>query len=343
MVNKINALYYDVMDSTLNNGYMGADECLFTILSHRHSDLIHRFEIDSNGLLWPFFENLKEFSDEKIKNNDSFLNPLKCALYVITFNSPSQFETLIKSMIQYDQSFIDKPKKYLLDNSTDLSTTPQYIELCRQYGFEHIKKVNLGICGGRQFIAEHFETTGMDYYFFFEDDMFFYPKKDSVCRNGFNRYFDDLYMKSLKIIKKENFDFLKLNYSEFYGDNGTQWAWYNVPQHVRDEYWPNNNKLPQIGFDSNAPKTNFNRIFSNEGIPYADGEIYYCNWPQIVSKTGNKKMFLDVKWKSPYEQTWMSHIYQETKKGNIKPGLILGTPTEHNRFDFYPKEERKEN
>jgi len=38
----------------------------------------------------------------------------------------------------------------------------------------------------------------------------------------------------------------------------------------------------------------------------------------------------------------MSHNYQETVKGNINPGLLLLTPTEHNRFDFYPPELRKE-
>jgi hypothetical protein len=58
---------------------------------------------------------------------------------------------------------------------------------------------------------------------------------------------------------------------------------------------------------------------------------------------GNKKMFLEVKWAHPYEQTMMSYIYQETKKGNIKPSVLLATPTEHNRFEFYPSEERREN
>jgi hypothetical protein len=39
----------------------------------------------------------------------------------------------------------------------------------------------------------------------------------------------------------------------------------------------------------------------------------------------------------------MSYIYQETKKGNIEPAVLLATPTEHNRFDFYPANERREN
>jgi hypothetical protein len=50
-----------------------------------------------------------------------------------------------------------------------------------------------------------------------------------------------------------------------------------------------------------------------------------------------------VKWDNPFEQTWMSHMYQETVKGKLNMGVLLATPTEHNRFDHYSKEERREN
>jgi hypothetical protein len=246
-------------------------------------------------------------------------------------------------MLVYDKDYINKTTKFLLDNSSDLSTTEEYSVICDEFGFEHIKKDNLGICGGRQWIAEHFQNeTDLDYYMFFEDDMFFYPNEGDTCRNGFNRYVTNLYSKSLDIIKKENFDFLKLNYSEFYGDNGTQWAWYNVPQHVRTEFWPNKPRLPEIGLDPNAPKTKFTQVLSHKGLPYAKGEIYYCNWPQIVSRTGNKKMFLNTTWAHPFEQTWMSHMYQLMKKDELHAGLLLLTPTEHDRFEHYERGLRKE-
>jgi hypothetical protein len=54
-------------------------------------------------------------------------------------------------------------------------------------------------------------------------------------------------------------------------------------------------------------------------------------------------MFLETKWANPFEQTWMSFIYQETLKGNINPAILLATPTEHDRFEFYPANERREN
>jgi len=341
-VHKINSLYYDVMSSTLNEGLMGADECLFTILAHRHSDIIHKYDVGSSGLVWPFFEELKKYTTDLLKQDKTFLNPENVGLYVITFNSPNQFETLINSMMSYDSDFINKPKKYLLNNSTDLSTTERYVELCEQFGFEHIKKNNIGICGGRQFVAEHSNDEDHDFYYFFEDDMFFYPNEGEVCKNGFNRYVKNLYKKSISIIHKNELDFLKLSFTEFYGNNATQWSWYNVPQDVRELYFPEKSKLPINGTDPNSPKTEFKNILIQDGLPFITGEIYYSNWPQIVSKYGNKKMFLTEKWVRPHEQTWMSYMYQLCKKGKLFPGLLLLTPTEHNRFDFYDGKLRKE-
>ena len=346
-IGDINSIYYNILQSTLSQNLMGTEESIFSIMVYKHADMVDYFEIESNGLFGKFFEDLKNDSLVR-KNKENLLSPSddldvnKAALYVITFNSPKQFETLIESMNQYDSNFLGKPKKFLLDNSSDLTTTDRYKELCEQHGFEHIKKDNLGICGGRQWIAEHAEENEFDFYFFFEDDMFFYPKKGEVCRNGFNRYTNDLYHKTLTITKKYQFDFLKMNYSEFYGDNGVQWSWYNVPQSFREQHWPDKSKLPVQGIDPNAPRTKFNHIRTHQGVSFVDGEIYYCNWPQVVTKHGNRKMFLTEKWAHPFEQTWMSYIFQETIKGNIKPAMLLMTPTEHDRFDFYDGKLRKE-
>jgi len=347
VISEINTIYHGLMYNTLSQGLMGTEESLFTIMTYKYPNLITYSEIESNGLMGKFFEDLKndnvevksEVSKDIVVNN---LDTSKVGLYVITFNSPKQFEVLIQSMLDYDTDFIEKPRKFLLDNSTDLSTTPQYIELCKKYGFEHIKKDNIGIVGGRVFVAEHFDETDLDFYYFFEDDMSFYPKKGEVCRNGFPRYVDNLYQKSLEIIQKENFDFLKLNFSEFYGSNDTQFSWYNVPQDFRQKHWPNNPKLPQQGLDTNSPKTKFDEIHIHKGLPYVLGEIFLCNWPIVLTKEGNYKCYLETKWAHPHEQVLMSYSYQETVKGNIKPGLLLLTPTEHNRFDHYDGSLRKE-
>jgi hypothetical protein len=315
-------------------------------MTYKHSDLINYFEIESNGLVGKFFEDLK--NDKLVVKNEGKLvvpNKLdisKVGLYVITFNSPNQFETLIKSMLEYDSDFITKPKKFLLDNSTDLSTTPRYQELCEEYGFEHIKKHNLGICGGRQFVSDHFNDSDLEVGIWSEDDMFFQNKPGETCKNGFNRYTSNLYQKCLEILKKENFDMLKLNFTEFYGDSSTCWPWYNVPQDVRQSLWPDKPRLPVQGLDPNAPLTEFKNIKSYKGLPYVTGNIYYSNWSHFITKEGNRKMFQETKWDRPFENTWMSYIYQETIKGKINPGLLLLTPIEHNRFEHYSHELRKE-
>jgi hypothetical protein len=346
-ITEINTIYYGLMNDSLSKGLMGTEESLFTIMTYKYPSLITYSEIEDNGLMGKFFEDLKNDTvDVKSEGSKlvtlSNLDTSKVGLYVITFNSPKQFEVLIDSMLEYDKDFIKKPKKFLLDNSTDLSTTPRYVELCEQYGFEHIKKDNIGIVGGRVFVAEHFNETDLDCYFWFEDDMAFYSKKGDVCRNGFTRVIDNLYQKSLEIVKKENFDFLKLNYSEFFGDNSIQWSWYNVPQSFREVHWPDNKRLPVQGLDPNAPTTNFTSIKSYKGLSYATGEIYLCNWPIVLTREGNYKCYLETQWAHPFEQTLMSYCFQETVKGNINPGLLLLTPTEHNRFDFYDGKLRKE-
>ena len=379
-ITELNSNYYQLLKDTLNNNLMGTEESIFTIMTYLYPNSLDLFFIESNGLMGKFFEFLKTQKEtpennfdikdlvDKVNNSKTvetqiidqnigvnnlidiipnkelhFQNDVEeVALYVIGFNSPNQFKTLIHSMMFYDKNFIDKPKKYLLDNSTDLSTTEQYVALCKSYGFEHIKKDNIGITGGRQWIAEHFEQSSHKYYMFFEDDMFFHSDKTGICRNGFNRYTPNLFDKVLRIIKSEKFDFLKFNFSEFFGDNGTQWAWYNVPQVVREAEFPEKNNLPIQGLDPNAPRTNFKNIRSIDGLSYITGDVYYSNWPQIVSKEGNRKCFIDTKFQFPYEQTVMSFIFQETRKGVINPGILLLTPTEHNRFEHYDGSLRKE-
>lgn len=342
-------IYYNLMDETLSKGLMGTEESIFSIMTYKDGDIFNHFEIDSNGLLGKFFEDLKEdrlivkgFSNKKESNKDPY-NPKKIALYIITFNSPEQVKTLIKSFYNYDKNFIESTNIYLLNNSTDKTTDNEYNEICEEYFITQLRfEENLGICGGRQYIAEHFDQTDDEYMFFFEDDMFFYNGKDDKCSNGFVRYIKNIFKKSLSIIHNESYDFLKLSFTEFYGNNSTQWAWYNVPQNIREKHWPKNKRLPKRGLDRNAPKVKYDSIKTHNGLSYADGEIYYCNWPQIVSKEGNKKMFLTEKWDHPFEQTWMSYIFQETIKGNIKPAILMASPIEHDRFEHYDKELRKE-
>ena len=43
-IGDINSIYYGLLKSTLEEGYMGTEESIFSIMSYKHSDLINYFE-----------------------------------------------------------------------------------------------------------------------------------------------------------------------------------------------------------------------------------------------------------------------------------------------------------
>lgn len=351
-ISSSNSMYWNLLNSSLREGLMGTEESIFTIMSYLDPSIHKRYALDDNGLIVKFIqalnENKVELEKRKIKYNDpiGFYNQQldKTILYVLGFNFPKQFQVLIDSFEKHPE-WLSKPRKILINNSDSDAAISEYEQICKKYGFEHIVTgKNLGICGGRQFAAEHFQQTEAKYYMFFEDDMCLHePSENLHCRNGFRCFVPNLYDKIHHIMAREDFDYLKLSFTEVYMDNNLQVSWYNVPQKVRSKIWPEYDQLPIHGLDFNCPKTEFKNINSYQELPYISGNIYYANWPMIVSKKGNKKMFIDIKWEYPYEQTWMSQIFQDNLEGKYKAGILLASPINHNRVSHYQKEQRKEN
>jgi len=355
VINQANSLYYSLLDKSLSENYMGTEESIFTLMSYIEPEKYRRYALDSNGLVVKFIQallddkvELETVPDDRVylapKNLDT--SNLKTSLYMLTFNFPEQIEYTIKTWEANSPDWLLKPhRKILIDNSNKQEAIDGNKTICEKYGFEHIiTGENLGINRGRQYAAEHFDNSDSDYYFFFEDDMGLNPSTDNgFCRNGFRKYIPNLYDTVHKIMLKEEFDFLKLSYTEVYMDNNIQVSWYNVPQQVRVEHWPNYTKLPIQGLDPNAPRTKFDKIDVLNELSYISGDIYYANWPMIVGREGNKKMFINTKWAHPYEQTWMSYMFQETCRGNLKPAVLLASPVWHNRIIYYEAHERREN
>ena len=351
-LSEANTLYYSLVNRSLSEGHMGTEESIFSIMSVLHPENYRRYALDGNGLVVKFIQALESGDADlvPVKSKANKFKPIvhdiskvKSNLYFLTFNYPEQLEFTIKSLEKHENFLTHPHQKVIIDNSTNQTARDGNKALCSKYGFEYWPmNSNIGINGGRQKAAEHFDTSESDFYLFFEDDMTISNPDEGICRNGFQKYVPNLYKKLHQIMLKEKFDFLKLSFTEVYMDNHIQVSWYNVPQAKRDEFWPNYNKLPVTGLDPNCPRTNFKTIEMLDGLCYISGDIYYANWPQIVSREGNKKMFINTKWSHPYEQTWMSHIFQETLKGEINPAILLASPVTHERFKYYEPEERIE-
>jgi len=333
-LSKANDMYYGLLNDTLSSGFMGTEESIFTLMTYLDPENFQFESINSDGLISTFFENVKNLNTkQQVKQSSKIHKNNTTTLYINAFNSPEQLEMVINSFEKFDNNFLQKTEKVLINNSNKESLFGKYEEICKKYNFREIREGNMGICRARQYAAEEFAESGNKYMLFFEDDMLL-DLIDITCPFGFAKRVNDLYNTVHKIMDIEEYDFLKFSFSEFYGHNGEQWSWHNIPGERKIEYF---------GDISKKPLTKFSNIKTINSVAYAEGEVYYSNWPHIISQEGNKKCFLDTKWASPFEQTWMSHIYTLTKEQKVKPSILLASPITHNRVHHYEGHERREN
>ena len=335
-ISQANELYYGLLRDSLSEGFMGTEESIFTLMTYLQPDIYEYEKINEDGLISTFFENVKNkttiLESKATKRKQPSNN--NTVLYINAFNSPEQLQMVLDSFEKYDTNFLNKTDKYLINNTTKEELFPAYDRISSEYGFTEIRKGNIGVCGGRQLAAEHFRDLGSKYMMFFEDDMLIDLDKNTRCPFGFPKNVNDLFNSVIRIMDIEEYDFLKFSFSEFYGHNGEQWSWHNIPMERKIQYFGPINK---------RPLTKFSTIKTLNQNPYVDGEIYYSNWPHIIDQEGNQKLFLDTTWARPYEQTWMSHIYSLTLEHKVKSGILLASPITHNRVHFYEAHERKEN
>lgn len=328
-INEINEIYYNLLDQTLNNGFMGTEESIFTIIAYKYRSKCNIKMIEGNGLVYKFFEDLL--------NEPLSREATQLAFYVLVFNFPKQMELWINSFKKAFPKDFETVKKYVINNSDDIGVAAKYKELFDAHNFEVIHEgSNVGINDGRHIAAEHFDKSEHDYMIFFEDDMLMHDGTIKYCKNGFNTYIDNLFQKSMQIIEDNKLDYLKLSFTEFYGDNHEDWAWYNVPEVKRKEYYP-----PQE--NSLEKKVKISYTGNHRGLSFGVGTYHYCNWPLMFSKIGNSKIFMEVQYEHKYEQTIMSHVRNLIEEKKVKPGCLFLSSINHLRQFHYEKEKRKEN
>ena len=289
------------------------------------------------NILWIQDNGLIITALEEIKQRVMKTAAEKIAIYALTYNLPEQFELWAESFVDAFPDDFAEVKKYVINNSNDENVFDKYKELFERYGFIEFKQDNIGICGGRQFAAEHFAESDHEYMIFFEDDMLFHQPNSEPCKSGFTTYHTDLFDKCIDIMENESLDYLKLCFSEFYGDNHDNWAWYNVPMEKKELYFPPTED------GTNRKATVVKRTGSHRGLPYAVGEYHYCNWPILFNKDGNYKIFLEDKYEHLYEQTWMSLAMNLIREGRLNPGSLLATAINHERAFHYDGATRREN
>lgn len=343
LINEMNELYYQTLHDSIKSGYMGTEESIFTILAYKYKDKCNTHMIDGNGLVYKFFEDIQ---NDLVKTT----NANEMALYFLVFNTPLQFSNTLKTWKNAYPIEFATFKKYVINNSNDESTFEDYNKLFEEYDLEAFTPdTNIGICGGRHYAAEHFDKSEHDYYIFIEEDMGVYlpyefkNNNGEIYKQGINdkcglpTYHQNVFMKSIEIMELHELDYFKLSFDEVFGNNFKDWAWNNIPMDKRELYFPENND----GWTNDRTKVDYWN--HHKGLPYFIGHAFYCNWPILFNKSGNKKVFLDVTWAHQYEQTWMSFVKTLLVERKIKVGGLLGSIIHHNRTIFYDGTNRREN
>jgi len=162
----------------------------------------------------------------------------------------------------------------------------------------------------------------------FEDDML--PNaQDGVCRNGFPTQVPLLWKRALSVLEQEPLDFLKLSFTEFHGDHRENWAWFNICEAERAHYFPTGRTL------------RVDAVKVANGLPYLLGEAFYCNWPLLMTRRGNRLLLCGDS-TVRHEAGLMARWLRLAREGAIRSGVLLASPILHDRVQHYAAGERKE-
>ncbi len=152
-----------------------------------------------------------------------------------------------------------------------------------------------------------------------------------VCVNGFPTHVSALFERTLDILQNEpELDFLKLSFTEHFGDHRFNWAYYNLDREQQRRYFPNGHE------------THVTAIRSRSGLAYTVGEIYYSNWPMLVSRRGNETLFLQDADVDPREPYLMVRALELARAGTLRSAVLLASPITHYRAEPYAGIERRE-
>jgi hypothetical protein len=332
-VGEVAARYSHRLEETLARGLMGTEESLLTLLSYAEADLFDLQFVGADGLIWPFFAQLAAGWPGHGAGGRALAGEL-CETWFVSYNAPLQFERLLDSIERADPAMLRTARRVLINNSTDRSTFDHYDALCARHGIEQVREGNRGINGARIHAADLFHRGGRHAMFWFEDDMLLVPEDGAkTCLNGLARHVHGLSGVSAAILQREFADYVKLSFTEVHASHAVQWGWSNLGDAAREHYFPGRVDIPRAAFGA---------IQSLDHAPYAVGEAYYSNWPQIITRRGTERLFFDERKEPCFEQYWTARSFELLRQGRVKAAVLLASPVEHLRIQDYAQVERVE-
>jgi len=158
IITDINFMYYNLLSETLNQGLMGSDKSLFTILLHKNSSLINHIQI-------PVDQDFNQFINTPV---ESYKNSTNQGL----IHDPKVEETSIYFLLNKGESEMEYPiniigknnkiKKYLVVDDFDLSQ--EIKKLCVEKNIEILNyENNLESLNETEIVKNHFSLSDKNY------------------------------------------------------------------------------------------------------------------------------------------------------------------------------------
>lgn len=142
--------------------------------------------------------------------------------------------------------------------------------------------------------------------FYFEDDIIFHPRRESPqrCRFGFPDFVRDVLTHAVQIVTEEDLAYLKLNFHELWFD------------HSRN-------------FSTQAPSV-FEKLSSIGDAAYFVGDVYYSNWPMLITQAGSRAIF-DHDEPVMTEGAYVRRAQTLRDHRRLRTGVLAAWPMEHDR------------
>lgn len=265
---------------------------------------------------------------------------LNSTYYIQTFESPDQLDYVFQTLKyafgdSWDSGF---DEIVVVDCSTKQDLINKNAEICEKNNAVHISdKINYGISGGRQRMAELFLKSDSEYAFQQGDGILWNPKNNAeVDPLGFTTYTPQFFTKAKKIMSYERLDYLLLTYMQKYASA----SWYYPWNHFSEEEKISSEYECHIR-GKECPPTKFKHIKSIGKLPYAVGDIPYSNWPSVWSRRFASDLILSKHNGKATEWGWMRLLHY--RKSNWNSAVVLTSPLKYYHKHDYDRKLRKEN
>lgn len=70
-------------------------------------------------------------------------------------------------------------------------------------------------------------------------------------------------------------------------------------------------------------------------MSYAIGDVHYSNWPLVITRRGNARLFLEDGAALRFEQTLMVRALELERAGELRGAVLLASPINHARHIHY--------